>query len=321
MKRLVLSLCLSAPLAFADGIARAEGDEPSKPAPAQAAAGSVDVLVLSDGRRLEGEVVGEDDRAVSFKSGGVTRTYARDSITSLEKAPRTAAPADPAPQGGAATEPTKGKKEKGDRRDAPLSDAAKKWLDDLVAKSAEATDESVRRSIAQAIQALGPSAVPALRAAQAAAPEGPQKQFLERVANELEQRREKKEGMGPDGPGGRPGQPKRFVEDAVQRLTKELELTDEQKPKVETVVADWGKKRAEIFGAARRDGLTKEDVLAKVAALRTDVLAQMKAVLTEPQYAMFEEISNALFEMQRAPMPPKPPAKPGEGGEPAPPEK
>ncbi len=307
---------------------QADGDSPEKPA-AQQPASPVDVLVLKDGRRLEGEVVGEDDRAVSLKSGGVTRTYMKDSIASVEKAPRAAAPSDPSGQPGASPPappagPEKGKKGKGDRRDAPLSDAAKRWLDELVAKAADASDEAVRRSVTQAIQALGPSAIPAVRAAQAAAPEGPQKQFLDRLASDLEQRRDRKgDGMGPDGagPGGRPAQARRNLEEMMQRLTTELELKDDQKPKVESIVQDWGKKRFEIQASARREGLTQEQVQEKVAALRTDVLAQMKAVLTEPQYALFEQQANRMFEAPRAGMPPKPPAKKGEGDEPMPPEK
>jgi hypothetical protein len=316
------------PLMLFGANARADGDPPA-PAGVQQAASPVDVIVLKDGRRLEGEVVGEDDRAVSLKSGGVTRTYTKDSIASVEKAPRAAASSDPAGQPGAApttppapTEPAKGKKgNKGERRDAPLSDAAKKWLDELLAKTADASDDAVRRSVSQAIQALGPSAIPALRAAQAAAPDGPQKQFLDRLASDMEQRRDRRgDGMGPE---GRPAQARRGLEEMMQRLSSELELKDEQKPKVEAIVQDWGKKRFEIQGAARREGLSQEQVQEKVAALRTDVLAQMKAVLTEPQYALFEQEANRMFEAQRGPMPPapKPPAKPGDGEQPMPPEK
>jgi hypothetical protein len=251
----------------------------------------------------------------------------KDSIASVEKAPRAAAPSDPAGQPGAAppapAEPAKGKKGKGERRDAPLSEAAKRWLDELVAKTANADDDVVRRSVTQAIQALGPSAIPALRAAQTAAPDGPQKQFLDRLASDMEQRRDRRgDGMGPDGgpPGMRPAQARRNLDEMMQRLTTELELKDDQKPKVESIVQDWGKKRFEIQGAARREGLTQDQVQDKVAALRTDVLAQMKAVLTEPQYALFEAEATKMFEAQRG-GPPKPPAKPADGEQPMPPEK
>jgi sRNA-binding regulator protein Hfq len=320
------SLLVLIPLMLFGANARADGDPPATPAAQQAAA--VDVIVLKNGTRLEGEVVGEDDRAVSLKSGGVTRTYMKDSIASVEKAPRAAAPSDPAGQPGAAppapAEPAKGKKGKGERRDAPLSEAAKRWLDELVAKTANADDDVVRRSVTQAIQALGPSAIPALRAAQTAAPDGPQKQFLDRLASDMEQKRDRRgEGMGPDGggPGGRPAQARRALDDMMQKLTTELELKDDQKPKVEAVLADFGKKRFEAFAASRRDGLSQEQMQEKVAALRTDMLAQMKAVLTEPQYALFEAEAAKLFEAQRGGMPPKPPAKPADGDQPMPPEK
>ncbi len=318
MKRRVWSLVL--PIAMSGAVAMADGGEPpaAKPPTPPAATSPQDVVVLKDGRRLEGEIVGEDDRAVSLKSGGVTRTYMKDSIASIEKAPRTAAPSDPSGRPGAApatppapTDPAKGKKgAKGERRDAPLSDAGKKWLDDLIAKSADAGDDSVRRSIAQAIQALGPSAIAAVRAAQAAAPEGPQKQFLDRVATDMEQRRDRRD--GPDGGPGRPAQGRRQLDEFMQRLTTEAELKDDQKPKVEAVLQDWGKKRGELFLSARRDGLSQEQLQEKAAALRADLFAQMKTVLTEPQDAVFEEMANKMFEAQRAGAPGKQPAKPAD---------
>jgi hypothetical protein len=323
MRRRVLSLVV--PLVFSGGLAMADGDAPVAPAapPAAQAAAPHDVLVLKDGRRLEGEVVAEDESYVSLKSGGVTRAYARDSISSIEKAPR--APVQPGAAPGAApsqppapsADSPKGKKAgKSDRRDAPLSDSAKKWLDDLLARSADA-DETVRRSIVAAVQALGPQAIPVIRAAQAAAPEGPQKQFLDKLAGDIEQRRDRAgpDGQGPgDGPGGRGGMARQFDE-MIQRMSTELALTDEQKPKFEAVVRDMGKKRLEIRQARMREGLTQEQIAERVAALRADTLSQVKGVLTEPQYSMFEQqFAARLFEgPQRGPgaNPPAPP-KPAE---------
>lgn len=329
MRRLALVL----PLALACSLARADGDQPGA-APAQPAATTPkDVVVLKDGRRLEGEVVAEDDRFVSLKSGGVTRAYAKDSIASVEKAPRAPGTADPA--GGAApgtpaappAEPGKTKKkDKGERRDGPpLTEAGKKWLDDLVARSADA-DETVRRSIAAAIGALGPQVVPALRAARDAAPEGTQKQFLDRLANDIEQRGQRRmKGEDGDGPPGRAGMGRRMVEDTMQRLSTELELTDEQKPKVEPIVQDWMKQRMEIGMEARKSGLSQDQMAEKIGALHADVLAKMKAVLTDAQYPTFEEMANRFFEMQKgaAPMPPKPadPAKPVDSNAPTEPMK
>jgi hypothetical protein len=304
MRRFVLAL----PLVLVGSFAAAE-DAPS-------AASTQDVVVMKDGRRLEGEVVAEDDRFVSLKSGGVTRAYAKDQVASVEKASRPTAPdggTGATPATPAAPESAKGKKNKGDRRDVPLSDAAKKWLDDLILRAADA-DETVRRSIGAAVQALGPQAVPTLRAARDAAPEGPQKQFLDRLANEIEQRRDRRlrgEGDGPDGPmgpGGRPGMGRGAVEDMMQKLSTELELTDDEKPKVESIVADVLRRRFEIFRDARREGLSQEQIAEKAAALRGDTLTRMKEVLTAPQYAEFEEMANRFFETPRGPgMQPEPP--------------
>jgi hypothetical protein len=302
------------PLLLVAGLAWGDGDQPvNPPAPATAAAAARDVIVLKSGGRLEGEIIAEDDANVSLKSGGVTRAYARDTIASIERAPRAATPAPATDAPGAAPSPPpdagNAKKGKGDRRDAPLSDAAKKWLDELVARSADA-DESVRRSIGAAIGALGPQVVPVLRAAAAAAAEGPQKQFLDRLAADIEQRDARREGMGPGGPmGPRGGAARRGLEEMMQRLTTELELTDDERPKVEAILADWGRKRFEAFGQARRDGLSPEQMQEKVAELRTEVMTQMKGVLTEPQYLLLEAAAERLFAMQpRGPQPPRPEA-------------
>jgi hypothetical protein len=324
---LVLPLLLAGPLAWADG----DRTEPA-PQPAPAAAATHDTLTLKDGRRLEGDIVGEDDRFVSLKSGGVTRMYAKDSIQSVERAPRapgqpdsSAAPA-PAPDQPGAPAKEK-KKEKGERREVPLTDAAKTWLAELLAKSADA-DEAVRRSIGAAIGSLGPQAIPAVRAAQAAAPEGPQKQFLDRLAGDLEARRDRRPrgeadgadatapGQEPGAPQGRPAPGRRGLEELMQRLSTDLSLRDDQKPKVEAILQDVMKKRFEIFRDARRDGLTPEQVAERVTPLRADLLAQMKGVLDEAQNAAFEDMAKRLFEMQRPGTP-----MPGTGGgQPKPPE-
>ena len=138
------------------GAALADGDAPTAPV-AAAAPIAHDVVTLKDGRKLEGRVVGQDDRFVSVEVGGVTRAYAKDTVQSIELAPRQpssdAPPAKPASPAGAPVAPGGPKEKKGARRDAPLSDAARKWLDDLIARTADA-DETVRRSTAAAIREL-----------------------------------------------------------------------------------------------------------------------------------------------------------------------
>lgn len=305
MRRFELALMLALVLGSSLPAPAGEGD-PS-PAPAQSAA---DVLTLADGRKISGRIVAEDDKFVSIESGGTTRAYARDSITSIERAPRPAPVQEPA-AGAAGTAPgappARDKKGgKPDRADAPLSDAAKAWLDALIAKSAD-DDESVRKSVASAITALGRPAIPALRNAAQAAAEGPQKQFLTRLADNLETQRDRKmRGDGADGPmPGADGPGKRAAGGLLARLSELLALRDEQKPKFESVLQDMLKRRAQIQRAAQAEGLTAEQVAEKVAALKTEMLAQMKSILDETQYARFEETAARLLEAPKGPMPPK----------------
>ena len=316
MRRLAIPLTFALLLGAAP-VSLAGGDAPA------AAQAPADVITLKDGRRLEGEIVAEDDKFVSINAGGTTRAYARDTIASIEKAPRPKPATDAGtPQAGApAAGPARedAKRGKGDRKDAPLSESAKAWLDALIAKTADG-DETVRRSVAAAISALGRQAVPAVRAAANAATEGPQKQFLTRLADEMESRgRDRKmrgdapgpdgQTPGPDAAGRGPG--KRMLEGLMTRLSAELELKDEQKPKVEAVMQAMMTQRFEIYRAAQTEGLTAEQVAERVTALRTDVLAKMKAVLDEPQYALFEDMAARLVEAPKVPQREKPGDKPG----------
>ncbi len=306
---LTLALVLGTPV-FAHA---REGDAAAPPA--QAAA---DVLTLADGRKISGRIVEEDEKLVSIESGGTTRAYPRDTISSIERAPRPAAGQEPA--AGADKSPPPGKEKKPpktDRMDTPLSDTAKAWLDALIAKSAE-NDESVRRSVAAAISALGRPAVPPLRAAAEAAQEGPQKQFLTRLADGIESQRDRKmRGEGPDGPKPTAADPgRKAFQGLMARIAEELELRDDQKAKVEAVLLDIVKKRGQLHHAAQAEGLDAAAIAEKVAALRTDLLTQMKAVLDEPQYALFQEMAARIVETPKAP-PPKP--KDAAGAPPAPP--
>jgi hypothetical protein len=295
-----------------------------------AAQASADVVTLKDGRKLEGRIVAEDDRFVSIESGGTTRAYPRDTIASIERAAKPPAGHD----AGAATAPSGKpdapspgadvKRPKGDRKDAPLSEAAKAWLDALIAKSADG-DETVRRSVAAAISALGRQAVPALRAAANAAPDGQQKQFLTRLADDMESRRDRKmrgDAAGPEAPmpapdaPGRDGPGRRMLDGLMARLGAELELRDEQRPKVEAIIEKLLTDRFQLRRAAQAEGLTAEQVADKVTALRTDLLAQMKTILDEGQFALFEEMAPRILEAPKAP-PPRP--ADGAGAPPPPP--
>ena len=102
---------------------------------------------------------------------------------------------------------------------------------------------------------------------------------------------------GPGGPGGMRGRPD---------IAKALDLTDEQKPKVEAIMKAAGEKRK----ALREDSeLSQEDKRAKGKAIQEDTTAKIKAVLTPEQFAKFEKMP-----MGRG----RPPGGgPGAGGPPA----
>jgi len=102
---------------------------------------------------------------------------------------------------------------------------------------------------------------------------------------------------GERGPGMRGGRPD---------LAKILDLTDEQKPKVEAIMKGASEKRK----ALREDtALSQEDKRAKAKAIQEDTTAQMKAVLTPEQFAKFEKMGPGM----RRP----PGGGPGAGGPPA----
>src|SRR5260370_11013445 len=117
-----------------------------------------------------------------------------------------------------------------------------------------------------------------------------------------------KEGGGappPGGPppgGGRRGPPS--VEQQMDRLTTELKLTDEQKPKVKAVLEDTSKKRQEM----RADtSLSQEDRQTKNRAIMEEQGKKMKAILTPEQYEKYQTF--------RPPM--RPNRSSGAGGPPA----
>ncbi len=87
---------------------------------------------------------------------------------------------------------------------------------------------------------------------------------------------------GERGPGMRGGRPD---------IAKALDLTDDQKPKVEALMKASMEKRK----ALREDtSLSMDDKKAKAKAIQEDMAAQMKAVLTPEQFAKFEKMSQGM---------------------------
>lgn len=67
------------------------------------------------------------------------------------------------------------------------------------------------------------------------------------------------------------------IEQQLERMTKQLDLTDAQKPKVKAVLQETNKKRQDITatGSERRE---------KMMALMTEQDKQLKTILTTEQY-------------------------------------
>ena len=84
---------------------------------------------------------------------------------------------------------------------------------------------------------------------------------------------------GERGPGMRGGRPD---------IAKALDLTPEQKPKVEAIMKGANEKRK----AVREDtAMAPEDKRAKMKSIQEDTTAQMKAVLTPEQFAKYEKMA------------------------------
>ena len=102
---------------------------------------------------------------------------------------------------------------------------------------------------------------------------------------------------GEHGPGMKGGRPD---------IAKALDLTDEQKPKVEAIMKGASEKRK----ALREDtAMTPDDKKAKGKALQEETSAQMKAVLTPEQFAKWEKMAQGM----RGNRPPG--GAPGAGGD------
>lgn len=89
----------------------------------------------------------------------------------------------------------------------------------------------------------------------------------------------------PHGPRGgpRPGGP------TLERLTKALDLTDEQKPKVKAILEERDKKLQDFRKDAAQ--LSREERRTKLQAIHKETTEKLKAVLTEEQFKKFEQMT------------------------------
>ena len=86
------------------------------------------------------------------------------------------------------------------------------------------------------------------------------------------------------------------------RLPQALNLTDDQKPQVQSILKAQGQKMMEI---RQDDTLALDDKRAKAKALRDDTNAQLKNILTADQYQKW-----LTMQMRPRRMTPPPPAAP-----------
>jgi protein CpxP len=71
-------------------------------------------------------------------------------------------------------------------------------------------------------------------------------------------------------------------------FAKELNLTDDQKPKVKAIMDAQMQKMRDVRGD---DSLSQDDKRAKMKAIHDDTATQLKAVLTADQFAKWQKLS------------------------------
>jgi hypothetical protein len=309
-------------------------------------AGTDDVIELEDGRRLTGEIVGEDDRFVSLRSGGVLRAYPRSSVRSITRAERPPAPLPPPTEDPltdrdaekAAKKAAKKKAEKAkagktrDSQPAELSADARTWLLGLLdrARSTEATDPAVRSSLAAAIHALGPAAETDVRAAADAA-EGDAGAFLTKLADKIQakaakrtegartKRKKAAAGAPTDDPmagGGKTAKGK--TTDVRPKSPRDkllgLGMTPEQGREMRETLKEFAVARRDLYQAVRDGSVAREDARTELADLRKATMETVAGVLDATQYAEFESFAAELFDGRSARRPGKKKAKNNDGG-------
>jgi Spy/CpxP family protein refolding chaperone len=100
-----------------------------------------------------------------------------------------------------------------------------------------------------------------------------------------------------------PGPGRGIRQPTFEKLVALLNLTDEEKPKVEPIWTEYTKQAAEI----RKDtSLSREDKMAKTKSLREDTAAKLKDILTPEQFTKFQK----LLTPGRRPAPAAAPAAP-----------
>ena len=79
--------------------------------------------------------------------------------------------------------------------------------------------------------------------------------------------------------------------DRLERMTEELKLTDEQKPKVKAVLEDSDKKRQEIFADS---SVPQDQRREKFRAIMDDESKKLKEILKPDQYEKWEKLRESM---------------------------
>ncbi len=95
---------------------------------------------------------------------------------------------------------------------------------------------------------------------------------------------------------GKKGRP--TVEQRVERLNKELNLTDEQKTKVTALFEDEGKKMRDMRGDTNLDPQQRRE---KMQELRKETDTKMKAILKPDQYEKYQKLQEQMRQRKGGP--------------------
>lgn len=81
------------------------------------------------------------------------------------------------------------------------------------------------------------------------------------------------------------------AEERMKRMAEALNLTDEQKAKIEPILKEEGEKLRAIF---QDQNASREEKGKKMQEARKDISAKMKAVLTPEQAEKFEKLQSEM---------------------------
>jgi Spy/CpxP family protein refolding chaperone len=81
------------------------------------------------------------------------------------------------------------------------------------------------------------------------------------------------------------------IEQQMEKMTKDLSLTDEQKPKVEAVLKDSAKKRQEIFADTSMD---RQQMREKMRPIMEEQNKKLKEILTPDQMEKYTKMQDEM---------------------------